>query len=68
MEGKGMKKKGNMDLDKLNQSLLNCNQKTIKNIDTLTRDSAMNKSEKKLHKMVLCQDLVQVKIRNFSLF
>ena len=53
MEGKGMKKKGNMDLDKLNQSLLNCNQKTIKNIDTLTRDFAMNKSEKKLHKTVI---------------
>ena len=48
-----MKKKGNMDLDKLNQSLLNCNQKTIKNIDTLTRDTAMNKSEKKLHKTVI---------------
>ena len=53
MEGKGMKKKGNMDLDKLNQSLLNVKQKTIKNIDTLTRDSAMNKSEKKLHKTVI---------------
>ena len=48
-----MKKKGNMDLDKLNQSLLNGNQKTIKNIDTLTRDFAMNKSEKKLHKTVI---------------
>ena len=53
MEGKGMKKKGNMDLDKLNQSLLNGNQKTIKNIDTLTRNTAMNKSEKKLHKTVV---------------
>lgn len=48
-----MKKKGNMDLNKLNQSLLNGNQKTIKNIDTLTSDSAMNKSEKKLHKTVI---------------
>lgn len=48
-----MKKKGNMDLDKLNQSLLNGNQKTIKNIDTLTRDSAMNKSERNCIKQLL---------------
>ena len=48
-----MKKKGNVDLDKLNQSLLNGNQKTIKNIDTLTSDTAMKKSEKKLHKTVV---------------
>ena len=48
-----MKKKGNVDLDKLNQSLLNGNQKTIKNIDTLTSNTAMKKSEKKLHKTVV---------------
>lgn len=48
-----MKKKGNVDLDKLNQSLLNGNQKTIKNIDTLTSNIAMKKSEKKLHKTVV---------------
>ena len=53
MEGKGMKKKGNVDLDKLNQSLLNGNQKTIKNIDTLTSNTTMKKSEKKLHKTVV---------------
>ena len=48
-----MKKNNNVDLDKLNQALLNGNKKTIKNIDTLTRDTAMNKSEKKLHKTVV---------------
>ena len=48
-----MKKKGNVDLDKLNQSLLNGNQKTIKNIDTLTSNTAMKKSEEKLHKTVV---------------
>ena len=53
MEGKGMKKKGNVDLDKLNQSLLNGNQKTIKNIDTITSNTEMKKSEKKLHKTVV---------------
>lgn len=45
-----MKKHNNLDLDSLNQSLLKQNQKTIKKLNKLVFDSAVQKSEKKLHK------------------
>ena len=48
-----MKKNKDIDLEKLNQSFLSSNQKTINNLSSFTYDKSIDKSEKKLHKTVL---------------